>query len=147
MKKFVQCVSLVLILAMCLAIPAYATESATPWASNYFISSSAYLWKTSSTSFQVWFDVRSAGGMTELGASVIKVQYRPSTSDDWETVQTYTKEAYSNMICSNTSAHASYVTYNKASEHGYYRAYVEFYAKNSSGGRGYYDYYTASIYM
>lgn len=147
MKKSIQLVSLVLVLCTCLTIPAFAAEESALWSSSFFTTRSGYLWKTSSTSFQVWFDVQAIAGMSELGASVIKVQYRPSTSDDWETVQTYTKEAYSNMICSNTSAHASYVTYNKASEHGYYRAYVEFYAKNSSGGRGYYDYYTASIYM
>lgn len=145
MKKFIQCVSLILILAMCLTIPAYAAEEITPWASSYFMSSSAYLWKTSSTSFQVWFDVQAIKGMTELGASVIKVQYRASTSDDWDTVQTYYKESYSSMIGSNTGNHASYVPYNNAVS-GYYRAYVEFYAKNSTG-RGYYDFYTDPIIM
>ena len=144
MKRFAQCVSLVLILAICLAIPAYAVEETSPWASSYFASRSAYLWKISGSQFQVWFDVGAVGGMAELGASKIKVQ-RSSDNSNWTTMQTYIKEDYSSMIGYNTGDHNSYVTYYTGESGYYYRAYVEFYAKNSSGGCGYYDYYTASI--
>lgn len=59
-------------------------------------------------------------------------------------MQTYTKEDDSSMIRCNTSTHASHVTYSDGESGYYYRAYVEFYAKNSSG-RGYYDFYTDPI--
>ena len=146
MKRFIQCVSLLLIMAICFTIPVAAAEEISPKASSYFGGFGAYLWKVSSNQFQVWFDVTAVGGMSELGASTIKVQ-RSSDNSNWTTVQTYTKESYSTMINKNTSDHNSYVTYYNATSGNYYRAYVEFYAKNYSGGRGYADYYTASIYI
>ena len=149
MKRILQCVSLILIFTICLAIPVAATEQVTPWASNYFGYRSAYLWKTSNTQFQVHFDVTAVSGMSELGASIVKIQRSPDNST-WTTVRTYTKEDTPSLIAYNTGNHASHVpttsSYTGISGY-YYRAYVQFYAKNSSGGRGYYDFYTASIYI
>lgn len=149
MKRFVQFISLFLILTICLTIPVSATEAVSPWASSYFMSRSAYLWKTSNSAFQVWFDVGAIAGMSELGASIIKIQ-RSSDNSNWTTMKTYTKEDTPSLIGYNTSNHASHVP-TSSSYSGtpgyYYRAYVQFYAKNTSGGCGYYDYYTTSIYI
>lgn len=143
MKRFTQCICLVLVLATCLAVPAAAAEEISPYASSYFMCFSAYLWKTSETEFEVWFDVTAVDGMAELGACVIKVQRSPDKSY-WSTMRTYKKEDYPSMIRYDTGDHASYVTYSDGISGYYYRAYVEFYAKNSSG-RGYYDFYTNPI--
>lgn len=144
MKRFLRSICLLLVFITICSIPAYAAEN-TARGSDYFMSRSCYLWKTSSTQFQVWFDVTAMSGMDELGASTIKVQ-RSADGKTWEDMQTYRKANYSNMICEDTAAHASYVTYSGAQPGYYYRAYVCFYAKNSDG-IAQYNSYTSSITM
>lgn len=131
MKRFIRCVSLVLAIVTALAVPAYAVGDADPRASNYFAASSTYLWKTSSTTFQVWFDIDAVGKMDELGASEIKVQ-RSSDGVSWTTMYTYTKELYPHLIIEDTSSHYGYVTYTGSTGY-YYRARVTYYAKKGSG--------------
>lgn len=136
MKRFTQCICLILVLSLTLVIPAMAAENA-PWASNYFGSRSCYLWDVSSTGFQVWFDVRAVRTMSELGASTIKVQ-RSTDTVNWTTVQTYTKANYPQMtIKTGTTGYAGYVTFDDAESGFYYRAYVDFYAKDSNGSAEY----------
>ena len=131
MKRFIRCVSLILVLTLVFTTPVFASESVAPKASNYFSRSSTYLYKTSSTQFQVWFEITATGMMTELGAKTVKVQ-RSSDGANWTTMKTYNSSDYSNMICSNTAIHSSYFTYSGTP--GYqYRAKVTYYAKNSSG--------------
>lgn len=128
MKKFTCLICIILIVSLVLPTAALAAEDR---ASEYFAADSCYLYKTSSTSFQVWFDVTSVAGMDELGTSVIKVQ-RSSDGSTWTDMKTYTKESYSQMIATNTVTHSGYVTYTGAAGY-YYRAYVKFYAKKGSG--------------
>lgn len=141
MKRFSQFVCVLLIIAMCFAIPVAAEEIA-PYASNYFLGRSGYLWGTSSTSFQVWFEVTAVSTMTKLGVNYIDIE-RSSDGVNWSVVKTYTKEAYSNLVASNTVDHSGYVTYSEVASGYQYRAYIDFYAKNSSGTAyyGYYAYY------
>ena len=142
MKRFIQFVSLILVLSMCLVTPAFAAEEVSPWASSYFMSRSAYLTVVSGTTFDVWFEVTAVRGMDEIGTSVIKVQ-RSTDKSDWDTVKTFTKESYANMIDYNTADHSDSVRYVGTSGY-YYRAYVEFYAKDDTG-TAYHTYYTSSI--
>lgn len=142
MNRFIRCVCALLVLTIFLTMPAFAAENANARASSFFKVSSVYLWKISDTQFQVWFDVTALGGMEELGASKIKVQ-RSTDKVNWETVQTYTKDEYANMICKNTCQHADCVTYTYTDGY-YYRAYVLLYAKNSSG-TGEYGCYTSYL--
>ncbi len=135
MNRLVRIVSLVLVFSLCAALPV-AAEEISPYASSYFGSHNAYLWGTSSTSFQVWFSVSAVAGMTELGADYIEVE-RSSDGVNWSVVATYTKEAYPNLIAKNTGTHSTYVTYSNKQSGYQYRAYIELYAKNSAGGRGY----------
>ena len=141
MRKLIRYVCILMVVVTCLSATAVAAE-ATPKASSYFWSSSVYLYKTSGTTFQAWFDVQCFGIMEEVGASVIKIQ-RSSDGINWTTVKTYTKEAYSSLIDYNTATHASYVTYTGTAGY-YYRAYIELYAKNGSGS-AYMPEYTSSI--
>lgn len=127
MRRFIQCVCLILVLSTCLAVPAAAAEEISPWASNFFLSHGGYLWWTSSTEFQVWFDVAAIGTMDEIGVSEIKVQCS-SDSTNWETVATYGK-----MVATNTGVHGDYVTYSNAVSGNSYRAKITFYAKKGTG--------------
>ncbi len=135
---------MLLTMAILMAIPAAATENTEPRASNFFGSSCVYLYKTTSTQFEAWFEVTALGGMEKLGASEIKIQ-RSSDGENWTTMRTYTMDNYSNLICANTASHASYITYTGQTGY-YYRAKITLYAKNSSGF-GEWDRYTDPILL
>lgn len=137
MKRLMQFVCLILVLVTILTIPV-AAEQITPWSSRFFSAFDAYLYYSSSTQFQVCFDVTGTGMMDEIGTSVIEVQ-KSVNGTNWETVTTYYKENNPNMIARNTGAHSGYVSHAKVSGYSY-RAYVRFYAKDSSG-TGVYGYY------
>lgn len=144
MKKITQCICLLLAFSMLLSTNVFAAEYSTPRASNFFWNSSVYLYRasSSSTTFEAWFEVACLGTMEEVGASTIKIQ-RSSDGVNWTTIKTYTKEAYSNLIDTNTGTHAACVSYTGTSGY-YYRACIVLYAKNSSG-IGEMTEYTSSI--
>ena len=141
MKRFARMVCLIIVFSLIAAVPTYASEQSQR-ASDFFSSFKAYCYASSSTQLAVYFKVVAVDTMDELGASVVKVQ-RSSNGSDWETVKTFTKESYSQMTYSNTGMHATTLYCAKTSGY-YYRAYVTFYAKNSTGTGKYY-YYTARI--
>ena len=144
MKRFSRMVSLLLAVVMVLAVPAAAMENENARASSFFMSSDVYLYKTSSTKFQAWFEVTALGGMDELGASEIKIQ-ESADGENWTTVKTCTSANYSNLIREDTSVHASYVSYT-GTVGKYYRAKITLYAKNSTG-TGLWPRYTSSIQL
>lgn len=140
MKRFIRCFAAIMVLVTLLGTVAYAQDvseqgaaalAASPRSSSYFMCWDSFLYKTSSTSFDVYFDVVSAGGMDELGVSCIKVQ-RSTNASKWTTVKTYYPEDYSVMIEEDTGCVYNYVSYT-GSKGYFYRAYVVFYAKNSKG--------------
>lgn len=138
MKNAIKAISCILVIALILAVPVSATEIS-PYASNYFMGNGAYLREESSTSFRVWFNVTAVGTMTKLGVNYIDIE-RSSDGVNWSVVKTYTKEDYSNLVASNTHYHSGSVLYSNMQSSYQYRAYVDFYAKNSSG-TAYYGYY------
>lgn len=144
MKRLIRCICITLVAIMLLTTTAFATETASQRASYYFTRYSAYLYQTSDTSFQVWFDVTAVGPMSKLGVSAIEVQ---CSSDDtnWSTVKTYSPESYSQMIKSDAVSNINYVSYTGTTG-CYYRAIVTFYAKDSTGS-GERTYYTTSLYL
>ena len=131
MKRFSRLICMMLAVVMLLAVPAAAAENAEPRASSFFGSTDVYLYKTSSTQFQAWFEVSALYPMDKVGASEIKIQ-ESSDDENWTTVKTYTMDSYSNLICENSGAHASYVTYTGTTGK-YYRAKITLYAENSTG--------------
>ena len=142
MKRFVQIIALVLVITILLAVSAGA-ENVDSKASAYFMSSSTYLDKVSSTTFDACFSVGAYGIMDELGASEIRIQ-RSADGITWTTVKTYTSDDYPSMICNNTGTHGGYVTYSNASSGYYYRARIDYYAKVGNGTGVYMD-YTSSV--
>lgn len=146
MKKYLPILSIILVISLVLAIPVYAEGSVTPKASAFFASYGTDLYKTSSTSFNIWFDVdANVATMQELGASEI-VLYRSTDRQSWSSIKLYQKGVYPQMIDYNTSSHGGYVSYNFATSGYYYRARITFYAKNSTG-IGEKDIYTEIIKM
>lgn len=132
MKRFSRYVALLLVLSTLFTVSALAAENNNQRASNYFSSANAYLWKTSSTSFDVWFDVTGVGIMDKIGVSKLVVQ-KSSDNVNWSNEKTYNMSNYSQMTASSTGQHSGYVTYNSYDSSYYYRVKATLYAKNSSG--------------
>ncbi len=134
MKKIVRFVCMMLVCSLVLVVPAQAESAVEPRASAFFAAYGTDLYKTSSSSFQIWFDVDANAGtsMQVLGVSEIIV-YRSADQQSWSKMRTYDMDDYPEMVDQNTCSHAGYVTYNYATSGYYYRAYITFYAKNSTG--------------
>lgn len=141
MKRITKLVLLLVVCSMVMTVPAHAMEQ-NQRASSYFNSYRAYCYKASSTDLQVYFGVIATGVMDEVGANSITVQ-RSSDGTNWTTVKTYTKASYPQLKATDISFHSGYVSYTASSGY-YYRAIVEFYARNNNG-TGYHYYYTAKI--
>lgn len=136
MKKFIRVVCFLVVIAMFIVTPAYATEQSER-ASLYLSSYRAYCYAASSTRIEVNFYVVGAGVMDEIGASQILVQ-RSSDRTNWTTVKIFSRDSYSNMIRTDAGTHGATLSCTVASGY-YYRAYVTFYAKKDSGyGKKYY---------
>lgn len=144
MKRFTQCICLILIVAAFFTVPALAAEDGELRASNYFMTNSQYLYKTSNTSFDICFDVTGVGTMEELGASKIILQ-RSSNGSSWSDVETYTRSAYPEMIDYDTVFHACSIPCDVDVGY-YYRIYIRYYAKKGSTSGEFYDYST-SLYL
>lgn len=142
MKVLLKAVCILMVAVTLLSTNAFAAESANARASNYFMMTSTYIDRDSNSNLEIWFDVTATGTMSKLGVSLIKLQ-RSTDRSNWTTIKTYEMANYSQMICENTVAHADCVTYSGSSTY-YYRAYVEFYAKNSTGIAEY-SRYTATV--
>lgn len=131
MKRLSKLICMLLAATMLLAFPAAAAENAEPRASSFFMSSDVYLYQTSSTQFEAWFEVSALGIMDKVGASEIKIQ-ESSDGENWTTVKTYSKSSYTNLIREDSGVHSSYVTYTGTTGN-YYRAKITLYAENSTG--------------
>ena len=137
MKKRISLfMALVMMLTMCV-IPASALSYGTR-ASDYFDGYNAYIVERSNGDLRIYFEVCGTGTMTTIGTSVIYLYC------DGIKVATFTRSTDPQMCDSNTAGHGGYVTYTETESNSEYYAYVQFYAKNSSGSetRGY---YTATI--
>lgn len=136
MKQFIRVICFLAVFAMLMVVPAHAAEQSER-ASLFFSSYGAYCYAASSTIIEVNFAVIGVGVMDEIGASQIKVQ-QSSDKTNWTTVKTFEKEDYNSMTATNTGFHGTTLSCN-VTPGNYYRAYVTFYAKNSSGfGEKYY---------
>ena len=145
MKRLLKCICLLLSLVMLLSIPAHAVEADNTRASNYFGASAVYLYKTSSTRFQAWFEVTCVRTMEKVGAKEIKIQ-RSTDNENWTTVATYSmNDYYSTFIRENNVVHAACVNYTGTSGY-YYRAYYKLYAEDETGTATW-SRYSSSIYI
>ena len=72
MKRVVKCICVFLVLIISLSTTAFAAESVTPRASNYFMRYTAYLYQATSTKFEVWFSVTAVEEMDKLGFVLLR---------------------------------------------------------------------------
>lgn len=132
MKKGFKTVSLLLILSL-LVFPVNAESNAEPRGSAFFSSYCTFLEKGDHYSVEVWFDVNAnAAIMDEIGTTLIDL-YESKDGENWTKVKIFEVENYPEMIDYNTYSHTGHVTYYASMPGYYYRAYVTFYAKNSTG--------------
>lgn len=142
MKKISRFVCAILVASIFLVTPVYAVSDSDPRASKYFGADSCYLYKTSSTEFQVCYNVTGATLLDEVGANTVIVQ-RSEDGENWTNMQTYSKADYPEMVDHDSVYHSCSFTY--TAEPGYYyRAYVQFYGKLGTG-TGILDRYTSKI--
>ena len=145
MNRLLKSISFLLVLCSVLTIPAHAENAVEPRESAYIAYHDTYLYKTGSNEFQVWFDVTARTEVTQLGVKKIEV-YRSSDQTNWTRMITYRYEDYPELMDYGSGAHAGHVTYTCATSGFYYKAYVAFYAKNSTGSGTIYR-YTAILQM
>jgi len=132
-KRIIRLLCVILTLSILMAVPAMANESAvTPYANPYLNMYSTYLFRTSSTTFQVWFDVEGNGRQDVLGVSRIIVERYNSSDGDWDALHTYYAEDHPEMLCENTASHVGHIDCSGSSRHEF-RALVTFYAENANG--------------
>lgn len=136
MRKSARLLSLALVLVFVLALPAQAVspDTGVPYSSDYFVTNGAYLYQPTagSLTFEVWFETVAFGVMAELGSTSIRVERSENGVNGWTTVKTYTPAKYPQMMSQNRCSYTASVSYTGTAGY-YYRAYVEFYAKNNSG--------------
>lgn len=134
MKKLVHIICMMLVCSLLFAVPTHAASVVEPKESAFFSYYGTDLYQTSSSSFQIWFDVDANAWTTMqvLGVSEIIV-YRSPDMNTWTKMYTYTMDRHPEMVAYNTGSHMDYVSYDYATPGFYYRAYVTFYAKNSIG--------------
>lgn len=132
MRKFSRIICVIVIMSLILAVPVSAEVEVQPKGSAFFVAHDTFLYKTTATKFQIWFDVTANGTMQELGVCTIEVE-RSYDGRNWDLMRIYDMEDYPQMIDTNTGSHTGYVLYNLATSGCYYRACITFYAKNSSG--------------
>ena len=146
MKKIMRTLCIILALSVVLAMPAYAESTVEPRGSIFFASYGTDLYKASSTSFEVWFDVDSNAAMMDvLGVSEIII-YQSANQQSWTEVGRYDMDDYPEMTDTYAYTHVGYVTYYNAIPGYYYTAYVCFYATDYRGV-GERDLYTEIIRM
>lgn len=146
MKKLVRVICMMLVCSLVFAVPVQAAPVVEPRESVFFSYYGTDLYKTSSSTFQIWFDVdANAATMDVLGVSEIVV-YRSPNQQSWSRMRTYTMDDYPQMVRQNTTSHIDYVIYDYATPGYYYTARITFHAKNSIG-IGERDVYTEILKM
>lgn len=145
MDKVIKCISLVLVMALFMAMPVSANEEVSPIASAFIESYSVSLEQCADSAFRIWFEVSSVYGLADdIGADEIEVQ-RSSDGRNWETIKTCLPNRYANMLGHNTSFHASNVIH-AGTQGYYYRAKVTVVVADSRG-EGYVTAYTEVLYL
>lgn len=125
--KRICCFLLTLSLASILALPAFASETA----SHYFSYTDFVAIANGDGSFVVEFDINATHTMQEVGAKEIKI-WEQQSDGTYENVRTYTRHNTSGLIRQNTAFGYGTLTYAGTSGTKYY-ATAALYAKDANG--------------
>lgn len=130
-KKSLLSVLLALILVFSMVSPASAT-GATPRASDYLMSYSAYVYPAGWYKVQVWVSVNGVDYMDEIGSLTIQL-YESKDQETWTWVKTYNFEDTPGMLVYNDYHHSAHVEYSGTIGR-YYKAYVCVWAGKDGDG-------------
>ena len=129
----IRVIALLLVLSALISSTAFAAmpDTMEPLASNYLSSGNASLSPLGSGRVRINFNVVARSTMQKLGALTIEM-YESTNQTTWTKVKTYQGDTYAAMLDEDVSTHSGYVTFLGVAGR-YYKAYVRFYAQNSSG--------------
>jgi hypothetical protein len=129
--KFLKITMIILALSLCLSSVAMAESGIQPFASSRINAYNTNIISNGSGYITIYFNIIATGTMDELGASYIVLQ---SSTDgtSWLTTYNFIPSSYSSMMGYNVSYKSGSVSYSGI-DGVYYRAYVTFKAKNSTG--------------
>jgi len=124
-RNFIKLIAAALAVVLLTPVQAYAAvpETASPMASAYLASYTAYIYPAGDGELQVWFSVTGTGTQDYLGCLVVYL-YESTDNENWSWVKTYLHEDNDTMLAQNTYAYMSYVTYDEGVPGRYYKAYV-----------------------
>lgn len=134
MKYWRKILSFLMVVSVlcCLPLSAGAVDAR---ASDYFVATRTYLYQMDTAKFAISFEVTAKSRMEELGVTSIVVK-RSADGSTWQTMRTCVPSVYPQMMGADTIFHSDYVLYNATAGY-YYKAYVTYYAKNSTGSSEY----------
>lgn len=130
-RRLYDIIILILILSFILPTGASAATSdeIMPLASNYLTSYTSYICAMGNGELQIWFRVTGTDDWADIGTLMIQL-FESSTntsSSTWTWVETFTHDAYPEMLYHNTWNILSHVTY-EGTPGKYYKAYVTIWA-------------------
>lgn len=131
LARIIVCV-LVISLLVPIGARAATPETATPYASAYLASYTAYICPMGDGELQIWYRVTGTGTWADLGVLSIFL-YESTDSVNWYWVKTFRHTEYDNMLASNEWQHMSHVDYEGIPGY-YYKAYVCIWAGPEDGG-------------
>ncbi|MBR3586064.1 MAG: hypothetical protein IKO00_08595 [Oscillospiraceae bacterium] len=126
-KKFFRIIALIIALTMLLSTAAFAAVNA----SAYINVTNAWITRDGNT-VKVNFWIVGTDTMDKIGVKYIYLYEKTGNTWYWVKTFSYTDPLYPNMMDTNTSAHATYVTYSGSASKSYY-ADCRFYAEKDGG--------------
>lgn len=130
MRYWKKMLSLLMVISILVCVPLSA-EAMEARGSDYFIATRTFLQQTDTSKFAISFEVTAKRTMEELGVTSIVVK-RSADGNTWQTMRTCVPSVYPQMMGTDTGFHSDYVSYNATAGY-YYKAYVTYYAKDSTG--------------
>lgn len=118
---------------LCLVLVFTMAISASARASEYFHRTYTSATHIGNGTLRIKVDLAATGTMQEVGATKVVV-YEKNSNGDYESVYTFTRELYPNLITYNRLSYVTYVTYYGETGTSYYVS-VAFYAKNAYGSQ------------
>lgn len=130
-KLPIRVISVLLCAAMLWGIPAYATETAEPRASERIALSMCTIGRTDDGRLSAYFMVQASDLMDVIGATSVEIQRYTFTG--WVTEFTFTSDDYPALLTTNDSWHSCRMTYTPLFSEKTYRAVANIYVKDSRG--------------
>lgn len=126
-KKTIRIIAFIIVITMLLSTAVFASTNA----SAYIAATSAWITRDGNT-VKVNFWIVGTDAMDKIGVKYIYLYEKTGNTWYWVKTFSYTDPLYTNMMDTNTGAHAAYVTYSGSASKSYY-ADCRFYAEKDGG--------------